>query len=46
MAAHFLVRGAPFFVVDGRYGVSGAQLPEVFAEVLARTTTEQRESAI
>src|SRR4051794_1188844 len=28
--------GVPFFVVDGRYGVSGAQPVEVFADVLDR----------
>ena len=30
------VRGVPFFVIDGRYGVSGAQSIEVFSEALAR----------
>ena len=36
--AHALgARGVPFFVIDGRYGVSGAQSVEVFADVLART---------
>ena len=30
------VTGVPFFVVDGRYGVSGAQPVEVFGQVLAR----------
>jgi predicted DsbA family dithiol-disulfide isomerase len=28
--------GVPFFVIDGRYAVSGAQSPEVFAQALAR----------
>ena len=28
--------GVPFFVVDGRFGVSGAQPPAVFLEVLTR----------
>jgi predicted DsbA family dithiol-disulfide isomerase len=28
--------GVPFFVVDGRYGISGAQPAELFAQVLAR----------
>lgn len=46
LAARLGIRGVPFFVVDGRYGVSGAQSPEVFTEVLARTTTKQEESAI
>ena len=28
--------GVPFFVIDGRYGVSGAQPPDVFSEALTR----------
>jgi predicted DsbA family dithiol-disulfide isomerase len=34
--------GVPFFVIDDRYGISGAQTPEVFLELLQRavgTTT-------
>jgi predicted DsbA family dithiol-disulfide isomerase len=34
------VRGVPFFVVDGRYAVSGAQLEEVFLEAIDRATDE------
>ena len=35
--AHALgARGVPFFVIDGRYGVSGAQTVDVFADVLAK----------
>jgi predicted DsbA family dithiol-disulfide isomerase len=35
--AHELgVRGVPFFLIDGGYGVSGAQSVEVFSEALAR----------
>jgi len=30
----------PFHVVDGRYGVSGAQPTEVFAQVLERAWTD------
>ena len=41
--AHELgVRGVPFFVIDGRYGVSGAQSVEVFAQALARAHRDQR----
>jgi predicted DsbA family dithiol-disulfide isomerase len=29
------VTGVPFFVIDGRYGISGAQAPDVFARALA-----------
>ena len=32
--------GVPFFVVDGKYGVSGAQPTEVFAQVLERAWGE------
>jgi predicted DsbA family dithiol-disulfide isomerase len=35
------VTGVPFFVVDGRYGVSGAQQAEVFSQVLARAWDER-----
>src|SRR5258705_9380917 len=28
--------GVPFFVIDGHYGISGAQAPEVFLEVLQK----------
>jgi len=34
-------RGVPFFVIDGKFGVSGAQAPELFAQALARAW-EQR----
>ena len=34
------VRGVPFFAVDERYGVSGAQPAELFAEVLERAWAE------
>jgi len=30
------IGGVPFFVIDEKYGVSGAQSPEVFADALAR----------
>lgn len=33
--------GVPFFVVDGRYGISGAQPVEVFQQVLARAAADQ-----
>jgi predicted DsbA family dithiol-disulfide isomerase len=34
------VRGVPFFVVDRKYGVSGAQPTEVFAETLTKAWAE------
>ncbi|MFF4253895.1 DsbA family protein [Streptomyces sp. NPDC001663] len=39
-AAAFGIRGVPFFVLDGKYGISGAQDPRVFAEALARAAGE------
>jgi predicted DsbA family dithiol-disulfide isomerase len=34
------VSGVPFFVIDQRYGVSGAQPPDVFAQALRRAWTD------
>jgi predicted DsbA family dithiol-disulfide isomerase len=36
------VTGVPFFVIDGRYGISGAQATEVFtrAPTMAAQTSE------
>lgn len=36
------IRGVPFLVLDGRYGVSGAQPLAVFAEALTRVIEEER----
>ncbi|HEY0247702.1 MAG TPA: DsbA family oxidoreductase [Gryllotalpicola sp.] len=33
-AAEFGINGVPFFVIDGKYGVSGAQEAQTFAQVL------------
>ena len=38
-ASELGANGVPFFVLDGRYGVSGAQSVEVFTEALARAWT-------
>lgn len=38
------IGGVPFFVVDGRYGVSGAQPPEVFARTLADVVSQREGS--
>lgn len=40
-AAAYGIRSVPFFVVDGRYGVSGAQEPAAFAQVLTQARAEQ-----
>jgi predicted DsbA family dithiol-disulfide isomerase len=39
-AAAFGATGVPFFVVDRRYGISGAQPADVFSQVLERAWTE------
>jgi predicted DsbA family dithiol-disulfide isomerase len=35
------INGVPFFVIDGKYGVSGAQSPETFTQVLNQVAGEQ-----
>lgn len=35
------ISGVPFFVIDGKYGVSGAQDPATFVEVLETAWTER-----
>lgn len=37
------VSGVPFFVIDRKYGVSGAQPSEVMLEALGRAFGERRE---
>ncbi|MGH8965954.1 MAG: DsbA family oxidoreductase [Actinomycetes bacterium] len=39
-ARAFGINGVPFFVLDGRYGVSGAQDPDVFVQVLDQVWAE------
>lgn len=38
-ARHLGANGVPFFVIDSRFGVSGAQSVEVFRDVLARAAS-------
>ena len=40
-AAAYGIQGVPFFVIDGTYGVSGAQDATTFADVLERARTER-----
>ncbi len=40
-AQAYQITGVPFFVVDGRYGVSGAQPPEQISQVLAKAWQEK-----
>ena len=42
-ARQYGINGVPFFVIDGRYGISGAQPPEVFVEVLTRAAADRAE---
>ena len=39
------INGVPFFVIDGHYGVSGAQPAEVFARTLSDIVSERERSA-
>ena len=41
LAQEYGIQGVPFFVIDGKYGVSGAQEAETFANVLAQVITER-----
>ncbi|UPW09922.1 DsbA family oxidoreductase [Gordonia terrae] len=34
------ISGVPFFVINGKYGVSGAQAPEIFAQALDKVRAE------
>jgi predicted DsbA family dithiol-disulfide isomerase len=38
------IGGVPFFVIDGRYGVSGAQPPEAFAQVARQVWAEKQQA--
>ena len=40
-AAAYGIQGVPFFVIDGKYGISGAQDAEVFANALATVRDEK-----
>ena len=40
-AAEYGINGVPFFVIDGKYGVSGAQEAQAFANVLATVASEK-----
>lgn len=39
-AVAYGINGVPFFVINGKYGVSGAQSPEAFVEVLTKAASE------
>ena len=41
-AAAIGIGGVPFYVIDARYGLSGAQAPEIFAAALRQVASERR----
>ncbi len=41
-AVAYGISGVPFFVIDAKYGLSGAQPPEAFAQALAQVGDERR----
>ncbi|NEN06472.1 DsbA family oxidoreductase [Diaminobutyricibacter tongyongensis] len=43
VAVEYGIQGVPFFVIDGRYGVSGAQEAATFAQVLEQVWSEKAE---
>src|SRR5215467_1691407 len=43
-ARSFGINGVPFFVIDRRYGVSGAQPPEIMTQLLDRAWAEAGET--
>jgi predicted DsbA family dithiol-disulfide isomerase len=45
LAAEYGIQAVPVYVVDGRYGLSGAQPAETFARVLAKAAAEREEAA-
>jgi predicted DsbA family dithiol-disulfide isomerase len=44
-AAQYGINGVPFFVIDGKYGVSGAQPADAFAQIARQVWAEHREVA-
>lgn len=43
-AAAYGIQGVPFFVIDGRYGVSGAQPADAFAQIARQVWAERAEA--
>ncbi len=46
VAQEFGIQGVPFFVIDRKYGVSGAQEAATFAEVLRQVAAEKTDAAV
>jgi predicted DsbA family dithiol-disulfide isomerase len=45
LAQEYGIQGVPFFVIDGKYGVSGAQDADTFADVLRQIVAERAEAS-
>ncbi|PRX96771.1 DsbA family oxidoreductase [Allonocardiopsis opalescens] len=41
LAQRYGIRGVPFYVLDAKYGVSGAQEPEIFADALSQAQRDR-----
>jgi predicted DsbA family dithiol-disulfide isomerase len=46
VAAQLGIRGVPFVVIGGRFGISGAQPPEVFTEALTKYEAERADGSL
>ncbi|WP_370449042.1 DsbA family protein [Cryobacterium sp. Hb1] len=46
LATEYGIQGVPFFVIDGKYGISGAQDPATFTQALNQILTERSEEKI
>lgn len=40
-AQEYGIQGVPFFVLDGKYAISGAQEPETFEQALRQVQSER-----
>lgn len=45
-ATAYGINGVPFFVIDGKYGVSGAQPAEAFSQIVRQVWTERKETSV
>jgi predicted DsbA family dithiol-disulfide isomerase len=46
VAAQLGIRGVPFFLIGGRYGISGAQPPEVFTKALTQYEADRADGSL
>ncbi len=46
LATEYGIQGVPFFVIDGKYGISGAQDPATFTQAFNQILTERSEEKI